>query len=129
MSKIIGKLITPPYQHTDDYIPDDDDPYSDAVFLSADAVYVDVVQNTNSSQWNITLTVGEQLVLFKVDTAAEVTALSEKTCNLLHDSVPKLQKSTQKLCGSNRAPLDVLGVAQMYLSYNSKSISLEVFLV
>ena len=68
-------------------------------------------------------------VVFKVDTGAEVTALSEKTYNLLHESVPQLQKSTHKLRGANRAPLDVLGVAKMKLIYNSKLTTQEVFVV
>ena len=58
LSKTMGEMTTytPPYQKTDSDIPDDD-PYSDTVFLSADAVYVDAVNKTNSSQWNITVTV------------------------------------------------------------------------
>ena len=110
LSKTMGELTTPLYQQTDEDLPDDD-PYSDAVFLSADAVYVDAVHNS-LTQWNISVTVGAHPVVFKVDTGAEVTALSEKTYNLLHESVPQLQKSTHKFCGANYAPLDVLGVTK-----------------
>jgi len=81
----MGELTIPLYQQTEDDLPDDD-PYSDAVFLSADAVYVDAINNS-SNQWNIPVTVEEHPVVFKVDTGAEVTALSAKTYNLLHKSV------------------------------------------
>jgi len=121
----LGELTTPFYQKTDSDVPDND-PYSDGAFLSADAVNVDIVNKTNSSQWNITATVGVHPVLFKVDTGAEVTVLSE---NLFHDSVPKFQKSTHTLRGANRTPLDVLGEAQMKLLYNAKSSTQQVFVV
>jgi len=123
----MGELTTLLYQQTDEDLPDDD-LYSDAVFLSADAVYVDTIHNS-STQWNISVTVGAHPVVFKVDTGAEATALSEKTYNLLHESVPQLQKSTHKLCGANRAPLDVLGVTKMKLIYNSKPTTQEVFVI
>ena len=127
LSKTMGELTTPLYQQTDEDLPDDD-PYSDAVFLSADAVYVDAVHNS-LTQWNISVTVRAHPVVFKVDTGAEVTALSEKTYDLLHESVPQLQKSTHKLCRANRVPLDVLGVTKMKLIYNSKSTTQEVFVI
>ena len=44
----MGELTTPLYQQTDSNVPDDD-LYSDAVFLSADAVYADAVNKTNFS--------------------------------------------------------------------------------
>ena len=123
--KTMGELTISPYQQTDNDILDDDDPYSNAAFLSADAVYVDAVQNTNSPQWNITLTVGAQLVMFKVDTGAEVTALSEKIYNLLHDSVPKLQKSTHKLCEANREPKRSFLIIPS--QFHKKCLSFEIY--
>jgi len=48
LPKTMGELTTPLYQQTDSNVPDDD-LYSDAVFLSADAVYADAVNKTNFS--------------------------------------------------------------------------------
>ena len=64
----MGELTVPSYQPSDRDLQDTDT-YSDAVFLSADAVYVDNLSN-DSSQQNITVTVGAHPVLFKVNTPA-----------------------------------------------------------
>ena len=87
----MGELTTPSYQQTESKIIDD--PYSDTVYLSADTVYLDTVGNSTANQWNVTVLIGSNPVLFKVDTEAEVTALSEETFCTLSNPVPQLHKS------------------------------------
>ena len=86
-----------------DVIAAKNDLYSDTVYLNA------VNKALNDKQWRVTVLVENNLVSFKVDTGAEVTALSEIAFQLFTNPVPKLQKSTQILCGPNRTPLDTKG--------------------
>jgi len=65
------------------------------------------------------------LCSFKVDTRTEVIALSEKTYNLFWFSA----KAPEIYSHTNRTPLDILGEAQMKLSYNAKSSTQQVFVV
>ena len=83
------------------------------IFASADVVYVDAMNNTNSAQWNITVVAEAHSVLFKVDAGAEVTALSENTYNLLQHTVPRLHKPIQILTRC-QFPLEVVSLAQIY---------------
>ena len=68
-------------------------------------------------------------VIFKVDTGAEVTALSERTFRSFTNPVPKLQKPTQKLRGPNRSPLEVIGEVTMTLTYKGKSCNHRIFVI
>ena len=72
LSKTMAELTTPSYQDSNTF---NDDPYSNTVYT----IYLDTVGNGNTSQWNVTVLVGNNPVLFKVNTGAEVTALSEET--------------------------------------------------
>ena len=123
----MGELTTSSYYQTESKIIDD--PYSDTVYLSADTVYLDTVGSTPANQWNVTVLVGSNPVLFKVDTGAEVTALSEETFCTLTNPVPQLHKSPHTLRGANRSPLDIVGERQMTLCYNEKSSIQHVFVV
>ena len=117
LSKTMGELTTPSHQQADSKLADYD-PYSDTVYLSADNVYLDTVNNVNANKWNVTVLVGSNPVIFKVD---KVTALTEETFRYFSNPVPRLHKSPHTLRGANRSPLDVVGKSQMTLSYKDKS--------
>ena len=68
-------------------------------------------------------------VTFKVDTGAEITALSDTTYNSIQKSVPQLKKSNQTLRGPNRSPLDVVGETTLKLTYKGKSSPQRVFVI
>jgi len=127
LSKTVGELTALSYKQAESET--NDDPYSDTVYLSADTVYLDTVSNAAANQWNVTVLVGSNPVKFKVDTGAEVTALSEETFRTFTNQVRQLQKSPHILRGANRSPLDVVGEGQMTLTYNDKSSIQRVFVV
>ena len=81
------------------------------------------------NQWNVTILVGNNPVIFKVDTGAEVTALKEETFCAFTNQLPQLQKSLHTLRGANHSPLDVVGKSQMTLTYNDKVSIQRVFVV
>ena len=72
LSKPIGELTTPSCNQDSNTF--DDEPYSDTVYLNANTIYLDTVGNGNTNQWNVTVLVGKNPVLFKVDTGAEFQA-------------------------------------------------------
>ena len=77
----------------------------------------------------MTVLVESNSVSFKVDTGAEVTALSDVTFQSFTNPVPKLQQSSQRLCGPNHSPLKVIGEATMKLTYKVKSCTHRVFVI
>ena len=63
----------------------------------------------NEKHWSVEVLIENDPVTFKVDTGAEVTALSDTTFHSLKHPELQLKKSNQTLCGPNRSLLDVLG--------------------
>ena len=76
-----------PMQQTVLNSPENNDLYSDTIYLDAG-------NNEDDKQWRVTVQVESNSVEFKVDTGAEVTALSERTFQSFTNPVPKLQKPT-----------------------------------
>ena len=85
------------------------------------------VSVTQKSSWSITLQLGRKDVSFKLDTGAEVTAISDSLYKLLGRI--KLQKPSKILHGPARQTLDVLGQFTETLTYKNKSVSQAVFVV
>ena len=75
----------------------------------SDTLYLDTVNGHNEKHWCVEVLIESDPVTFKVDTGAEVTALSDTTFHSLKNPELKLKKSNQTLCGPNHSPFDVLG--------------------
>lgn len=114
LSRTMGEVTTLIQQPNIHSLQEDNDLYSDTIYLNA-------VNNTNDKQWHVTMLVETNSVSFKVDTGAEVTALSDVTFQSFTNPVPKLQQSSQTLCGPNRSPLKVIGEATIKLTYKGRS--------
>ena len=72
-----------------------------------DVIYLDAIESGKGSTWNVTIDINGQPVMFKLDTGAEVTAVTQETLTKLGDVV--LKPATKSLCGPDRKPLKVLG--------------------
>ena len=70
------------------------------------------MDTTEKDVWEVTLNVQGKPVIFKLDTGAEVTALSELVWNSLGLNV-HLQTAEICLFGPDRCPLQVLGVTTL----------------
>ena len=105
----MGEVVTPAQQTVLDSQEKND--------LYSDTIYLDAINNADDKQWLVTVLVESNSVIFKVDTGAEVTALSERTFQLFTNPVTKLQKPTQTLRGPHRSPLEVIGEVTMILTY------------
>ena len=75
--------------------------------LSLNTAFVGSVSSKQQSSWNTTLQVREKEIRFKIDTGAEVTAISEETFRQLGGA--SLQRPRNVLYGPARHTLDVLG--------------------
>ena len=69
-----------------------------------DTSFLDVVSNENgSTSWNESLLVNGQIVIFKVDTGAEVSVITEETMNrLTQDTKLERRSTTKRLVTANK---------------------------
>ena len=71
--------------------------------------------------------VNSTTVTFKVDTGAEVTAISEDTPRTMGQL--EVNKPVKKLCGPNSVPLDLRGSLTVTLSQKQHKCDQEIFVV
>ena len=65
--------------------------------------YLNAIEAREETSWQTMVSVNHELMLFKVDTGAEVTALTEEALNQLGH--PQLRTPSKVLCGPDRTPL------------------------
>ena len=89
--------------------------------------YLDTVNTTEKYAWEVTLEVQGNPVIFKfkVDTGAEVTALSESAWNSLDLNLP-LSEAEISLFGPDRSKLKVLGMATVLLVHKTNSCTQSI---
>ena len=81
-----------------------------------------------SKVWEIDVNVRDKTVTFKVDTGAEVTALSDTTWTSLGIATP-LKNAKLSLFGPDQTPLNLLGKTSLTMSYKGKTSIQDVFIV
>ena len=91
------------------------------------AAYLNTVEG-DSNSWKIELDVENEPLPFKIDTGAEVTAISEFAWKSLQNP-PTLTKTTKHLCGPDRKPLRIIGEAKVNLRAKQKCSVQRVFVV
>ena len=96
-----------------------------------DASFLDAVSHESSStSWRESILVNGCTVVFKVDTGAEVSVITEETMNRLTREIQLTKRNTTKrLITANKTPLDVKCEFTACLSYNSKSVEQTVYVV
>ena len=89
--------------------------------------FLDVVQAGSDTGWNATIQLNQQQFTFKLDTGAEVTAIS----HTVYERLPnvKLQQSSRSLVGPTRQKLEVLGQFSGTLSTNQCTSKQTIFVV
>ena len=81
--------------------------------------FLDTLSEDNSSLWIANLTMNGKKIPFKLDTGAEVTAISKDTWKALGE--PSLQTTNKQLFGPAEQRLTVLGQFRCHLSHKDKS--------
>jgi len=71
--------------------------------------------------------INDSAVSFKLDMGAEVSAITEKSLELLGS--PNLNHPVRKLCGPNGQPLAVWGSLVAHLRHGERSCTQEIFVV
>ena len=91
--------------------------------------YLDTVRGEQNRIWEVEVTVNNRIVPFKVDTGAEVTAISEPTWISLGITSP-LTKTNTLLFGPDQTPLEFIGTTSLSLTYrHHESCSQTVYVI
>ena len=91
-----------------------------------DSVFLDMVEDSQYAKyWTAIICVNGFEISFKLDTGAEVTAITEKSLLL---GSPQLNQPIRKLSGPNRQPLSVRGSLSANLHHDNYCTH-EVFVV
>ena len=85
---------------------------------STDSAFLDTVSDDDKGVWNTDLFINGKTVTFKIDTDAEVTAISKETWETL--GVPDLQSPNKLLRGPASKPLKTTGHFFCNLSYKDR---------
>ena len=94
-----------------------------------DTAFLDSASSGQGTAWFADVQMGESdSISFKLDTGAEVTALSHSTYQQLSNP-PQLNAPDKALYGPSRRPLQVLGQCQSDLTYNGRSCRQQLFVV
>ena len=89
--------------------------------------FLDTIRTVGDKSWTSFVNVNGQRQKFKLDTGAEVTAISEATFQSLPGA--QLNPSNKTLCGPDRKPLKVLGTTNVKLSVGSASCEQSVYVL
>ena len=81
-----------------------------------------------ASSWTCHIELNGKTTLFKIDTGAEVSAVTEQTFNSIAPAV-QLNKPSKVLHGPNRQTLNTLGSITISLAHKQKSTTQEVFVI
>ena len=85
------------------------------------------MSSSGGKSWRIIISIQDVDVEFKMDTGAEVTAISAETFKRLGGDT--LDQSTKKLCGPSRQPLQVLGKFEGSLRHGTKTVIQTIFVI
>ena len=94
---------------------------------TTEVAYLDML-DSSKKVWEVEVNVKGKAVTFKVDTGAEVTALSDSTWKSLAITTP-LKSAGLSLFGPDQTPLNLLGKTMLPLTYNGNTCTEEVFVV
>ena len=89
--------------------------------------FLSAVVSTDETSWTANIRVNGETMKFKVDTGAEVTAVTKLALTQL--GIVQLHPATKTLCGPDRKPLKVLGQTSATLSHCGKSCIHDIFVV
>ena len=92
-----------------------------------DTAFLGELGMTQTAAWLVTLNLNGHSTQFKLDTGAEVTAISEKTHIALQK--PQMSISKKTLYGPSRQPLQCIGTFPGKFSYEGKTATQNVFVI
>ena len=84
-----------------------------------DVAYLNTIDSDQGHAWTCQVNVNGHDVLFKIDTGAEVTVISDNITESIR--LHQLNHPTKKLRGPHNRPLEVMGEATVRLVYRAQS--------
>jgi hypothetical protein len=94
---------------------------------TVDAAFLDTMSSGRENAWFAEIAIEGKAATFKLDTGAEVTAVSQETWRMLEE--PLLQPSNRHLFGAARQALEVKGCFRAHLSHKGKETHQQVYVV
>ena len=92
-----------------------------------DSAFLNAMSHHQETSWNTTVRLGKQDITFKMDTGAEVTAISDKCFQQLEGY--QLSKPEKSLYGPSRRPLPVVGQFTGAFAHKAKSTTQKVYVI
>lgn len=131
-SKCLSKTVAEVTMQMDNLTTTGESSHPDEPFDS-DFVFLNTIEGNGNSKdigtsWNVVITIENTQISFKVDTGAEVTAMSESAWLNLQNTF-QLGKTKQKIYGPDHLPLDVVGVADLPMSFKGNTCTQPVFII
>ena len=96
--------------------------------LETSESYLDTVEGNKQNIWAIMIQIQGKPIVVKVDTGAEVTAISDSTWKLLNIAKP-LEKTKISLYGPDKTHLKILGKINLTLSHHEKCCKQDVYII
>ena len=95
--------------------------------LSLDSAFLGTLGASDPQAWTVNVGIANKEVPFKIDTGAEVTAISEDTYHTLRD-IP-LEKPSKVIYGPSRQRLQVVGQIELEITLQDKRSTQHVFVI
>ena len=92
-----------------------------------DTAFLDTMSSDQATTWMTTINLDGVPVTFKMDTGAEVTAISDKAYKELSES--QLSKPNKILYGPSQRPLPVVGQFRGTFTHKGKSVTGQVYVI
>ena len=92
-----------------------------------DTAYLDMVTKGKEKAWKVEIQLEKEAIQFKMDTGAEVTAITEETYKLIKE--PRLTRQDKQLMGPSKQALKVKGVFEGNLTYQERRARQSVYVV
>ena len=96
------------------------------LIISLESTFLDAIEDTRATTWTTTVKLNNVDVLFKLDTRAEVSAITVETYQKLN---VKLAKPLKTLYGPSQAPLTVNGQFKGILEHQGKQTIQLVYVI
>ena len=90
--------------------------------------YLDTVVGSKKNMWSITIQLQGKPIVIKVDTGAEVTAISDSTWKSLKIMKP-LEETEISLYGPDNTNLKILGKINLTLTHDQRSCTQDVYII
>ena len=111
-----------------DITAEEPDCLTDITSEEQDFVYLNTLGSLTNTCISLPISINGGTVNFKVDTGAEVTAITFSTFDLITGR-PQLEKPAKFLRGPDRKPLTTLGMAKVTISHKYKSCRQHVYVM